>query len=144
MTHEFSHLRAVGAAGGIVADPTARPAAIEADAIVTFLTEGGIGSGTVAEIDRATGGLLSKLTAAGVPYAVSVHAAVATSEEVGTCLQSRVGRRGRCPPPSPALAAPGPCCWYRSGNAHRCCCCPLAARPPRFVVPPWPAAPRPC
>ncbi|MCX7429741.1 MAG: MMPL family transporter, partial [Planctomycetia bacterium] len=65
MTHEFSHLRAGGAGGGIVADPAARPEAIEADAIVTFLTEGGIGSGAVAEIDRATGGLLSRLAAAG-------------------------------------------------------------------------------
>ena len=65
MTHEFSHLLAGGAAGGIVADSTARPETIEADAIVTFLTEGGIGSGAVAEIDRATGGLLSRLAAAG-------------------------------------------------------------------------------
>ena len=65
MSHEFSHLRAGGAAGGIVADPTARPDAIEADAVVTFLTEGGIGSGAVAEIDRATGGLVSRLAAAG-------------------------------------------------------------------------------
>jgi len=65
MSHEFSHLRAGGAAGGIAADPTARPDAIEADAIVTFLTEGGIGSGAIAEIDRATGGLLSRLAAAG-------------------------------------------------------------------------------
>ena len=67
MTHEFSHLRAGGAGGGIVADPAARPEAIEADAIVTFLTEGGIGSGAVAEIDRATGGLLSRLAAALAP-----------------------------------------------------------------------------
>ena len=37
MTHEFSHLRAGGAGGGIVADPAARPEAIEADAIVTEL-----------------------------------------------------------------------------------------------------------
>ena len=65
MSHEFSNLRTGGAAGGIVADPTARPDAIEADAIVTFLTEGGIGSGSVAEIDRATGGLVSRLAAAG-------------------------------------------------------------------------------
>jgi leucyl aminopeptidase len=65
MTQEFSHLRAGGAAGGIIADPTTRPEAIEADAVVTFLTEGGIGSGAVAEIDRATGGLLSRLASAG-------------------------------------------------------------------------------
>ena len=65
MTQEFSHLRAGGAATSIVADPAGRPEAIAADAVVTFLTEGGVGSGAVAEIDRATEGLLSRLTAAG-------------------------------------------------------------------------------
>jgi len=65
MTHEFSHLRTDGAAGGIISDPAARPTAIEADAVVTFLTEGGVGSGAVAEIDATTGGLLSRLVAAG-------------------------------------------------------------------------------
>ncbi|MFM8704642.1 MAG: hypothetical protein ACKOHG_12405, partial [Planctomycetia bacterium] len=65
MTLEFAHLRAGGAAGGIVADQAARPEATEADAGVTFLTEGGIGTGAVAEIDRATGGLLSRLAGAG-------------------------------------------------------------------------------
>jgi leucyl aminopeptidase len=65
MTHEFSHLRSIGAAGGIVSESAGRPAAIEADAVVTFLTEGGIGSGAVAEIDKATGGLLSRLVSAG-------------------------------------------------------------------------------
>jgi len=65
MNQEFSHLRTGGAAGGIHADPAARPEAIEADAVVTFLTEGGIGAGVIAEIDRATGGLLSRLAAAG-------------------------------------------------------------------------------
>jgi len=65
MTHEFSHLRTGGAAGGIISDPAARPTAIEADAVVTFLTEGGVGSGAVAEIDATTGGLVSRLVAAG-------------------------------------------------------------------------------
>ena len=65
MSHEFSNLRAGGAAGGIVADSAARPEAVEADAIVTFLTEGGIGSGIPSEIDKAAGGLLSRLVAAG-------------------------------------------------------------------------------
>jgi len=65
MTHEFSHLRTGGVAGGIVSDAAAQPATIEADAIVTFLTAGGIGSGAVAEIDTATGGLLSRLASAG-------------------------------------------------------------------------------
>jgi len=65
MTHEFSHLRTGGAAGGIIADPAARPTAIEADAVVTFLTEGGVGSGAVAEIDATTGGLLSRLVSVG-------------------------------------------------------------------------------
>jgi leucyl aminopeptidase len=65
MTHEFSHLRSGGPAGGIVADPAARPAACEADAVVVFLTEGGIGSGAAAEIDTAAGGLLSRLASAG-------------------------------------------------------------------------------
>jgi len=65
MTHEFSHLRNIDAAGGIISESAGRPAAIEADAVVTFLTEGGIGSGAVAEIDAATGGLLSRLVSAG-------------------------------------------------------------------------------
>lgn len=65
MSHEFSHLRTSGRAGGIVADQTARPETLEADAIVTFLTEGGVGSGAVAEIDAATGGLITRLILAG-------------------------------------------------------------------------------
>jgi len=65
MSHEFSHLRNIDAAGGIISESAGRPAAIEADAVVTFLTEGGIGSGAVAEIDAATGGLLSRLVSAG-------------------------------------------------------------------------------
>lgn len=65
MTHEFSNLRTGGAAGGIVAESATRPESIEADALVMFLTEGGLGSGVLAEIDRATGGLLARLAAAG-------------------------------------------------------------------------------
>jgi len=82
MTHEFSTVRAGAAGGGIVADPTARPEAIVADAVVIFLTEGGTGSGSAAPIDAATGGLLSRLAAAG---------------ELG-------GKRYEC---VPILAAPG-------------------------------------
>jgi leucyl aminopeptidase len=37
------------------------PTAIEADALVVFLTEGGVGTGRAAEIDAALGGLLSRL-----------------------------------------------------------------------------------
>jgi len=48
-----------------IADPVARPDAIEAEALVVFLTEGGAGSGSCAEIDRATGGLLSRLVSTG-------------------------------------------------------------------------------
>ena len=64
MTQEFSHLRA-GAAGGIVADPAARPELIEADAVVLFLTEGGVGSGAAAGINAASGGLLTRRASAG-------------------------------------------------------------------------------
>jgi len=49
----------------IVADPIARPDAIEAEALVVFLTEGGVASGSCAEIDRVTGGLLTRLVSAG-------------------------------------------------------------------------------
>jgi leucyl aminopeptidase len=62
MTTEFAIQRG---ARGVVAEPSARPEAIEADAIVAFLAEGGIGTGAVAEIDRATGGVLSRLVTAG-------------------------------------------------------------------------------
>ena len=62
MTHEFAPRTAVG---GITAEPAARPEVVAADAVVVFLTEGGGGSGAAAEVDRATGGLLTKLVAAG-------------------------------------------------------------------------------
>ncbi|NBX30012.1 hypothetical protein EBR04_06155, partial [bacterium] len=62
MSHEFAP-RAGG--GGIIADPATRPEAAAADAIVVFLTEGGVGAGAAAEVDRVTGGLITKLVAAG-------------------------------------------------------------------------------
>ena len=49
----------------IVADPAGRPAAAEADALVLFLPEGGVGAGAAADVDRATGGLLSRLVTGG-------------------------------------------------------------------------------
>jgi leucyl aminopeptidase len=51
--------------GGITAEPAARPESIECDALVVFLTAGGVGSGAVAAIDRASGGLLSRVATAG-------------------------------------------------------------------------------
>jgi leucyl aminopeptidase len=39
--------------------------AIEADAVVVFVAEGGVGTGRAAEIDAATGGLLSRLATGG-------------------------------------------------------------------------------
>ncbi|MCX7412544.1 MAG: leucyl aminopeptidase [Planctomycetia bacterium] len=62
MTHEFSIVRG---ARDIVADPAASPASAEADAVVVFLTEGGVGTGMIADVDRATGGMLTRLVAAG-------------------------------------------------------------------------------
>ncbi|MFM9026326.1 MAG: leucyl aminopeptidase [Planctomycetaceae bacterium] len=64
MTHEFARQRAAEAAG-ILAEPHASPTAITADALVVFLTEGGVGAGAAAEVDRACGGLLARLAAAG-------------------------------------------------------------------------------
>ena len=61
MTQEFSHLRT----GGIIADASARPVSVEADALVVFLAEGGVGTGSAADIDAAMGGHLSRLVAAG-------------------------------------------------------------------------------
>jgi leucyl aminopeptidase len=54
-----------GDAGSTIADPTGRPEATAADALVVFLAEGGVGRGVAAEIDRASGGLLARLVAAG-------------------------------------------------------------------------------
>jgi leucyl aminopeptidase len=49
----------------IVAEPSARAEAVEADALVVFCTEGGIGSGAAAALDAATDGLLGRLATAG-------------------------------------------------------------------------------
>ncbi len=54
-----------GTAGIIEPAPATPPAAIEAEAIVLFLTEGGVGSGIAATLDSAMGGLLARLSAAG-------------------------------------------------------------------------------
>ena len=78
MTREFLP----AAASGIVCEPSARPQSIEADAVVVFLAEGAVGSGTAAELDAATGGLLGRLAATG----------------------ELTGRRYEC---LPLLAAPG-------------------------------------
>jgi len=60
MTQDFSAPR-----DGILAEHSARPETIAADAIVTFLTEGGVGSGAVAAIDAAADGIISRLASAG-------------------------------------------------------------------------------
>ena len=62
MTREFLP---AGTAGIIEAAPAAAPAAVEADALVVFLPEGGTGSGAAATVDAATGGLLARLATAG-------------------------------------------------------------------------------
>ncbi|NDC63081.1 MAG: leucyl aminopeptidase [Planctomycetia bacterium] len=49
----------------IVAEPAGRPDSIEADAIVAFLCEGGVGAAPIAGIDSASGGLVSRLVGAG-------------------------------------------------------------------------------
>ena len=62
MTREFLP---AGTAGIITAIPAAPPASIEAEALVVFLTEGGVGSGASVAVDAATGGTLTRLAAAG-------------------------------------------------------------------------------
>jgi leucyl aminopeptidase len=62
MTREFLP---AGTAGLIEAAPATAPAAIDAEAIVVFLTEGGVGSAGIAAVDAATGGTLARLAAAG-------------------------------------------------------------------------------
>jgi len=54
-----------GNAERVTADPSARVEAIQADALVVFLAEGGLGEGAAADLDRASGGLLGRLAAAG-------------------------------------------------------------------------------
>jgi len=50
---------------GIRAEPSADPARFAGDALVLFLSPGGVARGGVAELDRATGGLLGRLAEAG-------------------------------------------------------------------------------
>ena len=58
MTREFLP---AGTAGIIEACPSALPASLEADAVVLFLTEGGVGQGVAATVDAALGGVLGRL-----------------------------------------------------------------------------------
>ena len=60
MPHEFDAPTAT-----VVAETTTRLETVPCDALVVFLTEGGVGNGAVATIDRALGGVLSRLAAAG-------------------------------------------------------------------------------
>ena len=60
-----NELRAHEGDASIIVETNARPESIEADAAVAFLCEGGVGSGPIAGIDAATGGLVSRLVAAG-------------------------------------------------------------------------------
>jgi len=60
---DFVPLRG-GEAPAITTDSTAA-AAVEVEALVLFLTEGGVGTGAAAGIDTATGGLLGRLAAGG-------------------------------------------------------------------------------
>ena len=62
MTREFLP---AGTAGIIEAISASTLAAVEADALVVFLTEGGVGVGAAAAVDAASGGLLVRLAAAG-------------------------------------------------------------------------------
>lgn len=61
----MSEFSSHGEKARIVAEPSARAEAIEAEALVVFCTEGGIGSGAVASVDAATDGLLARLAASG-------------------------------------------------------------------------------
>ncbi len=49
----------------IVAEPSMQPEAVDAEALVVFATEGGLGAGGVAAVDAAVGGVITKLAAAG-------------------------------------------------------------------------------
>ena len=61
MSHEFSPTTTQS----ILADTHGRPETIDADAVVVFLTEGGVATGMAADVDRATGGLLTRLAGSG-------------------------------------------------------------------------------
>ena len=62
MTREFLP---AGTAGMIEAISPPALATLAADALVVFLTEGGVGDGAATAVDAATGGLLARLAAAG-------------------------------------------------------------------------------
>ena len=62
MTREFLP---AGTAGIIEAIAAPTLTSLEADALVVFLTEGGVGDGAAAAVDAASGGLLARLAAAG-------------------------------------------------------------------------------
>ena len=64
MSHEFT-ATVTAAADTIRAEPSADPTRFEGDALVLFLGPDGIAGGAAAELDRATGGLLSRLINAG-------------------------------------------------------------------------------
>jgi leucyl aminopeptidase len=61
MSSEFS----TGRTASIAADPNGRPEIVAADALVVFITEGGVSTGRAADIDKATGGLLTRLAGSG-------------------------------------------------------------------------------
>lgn len=60
MSREF-----LPAAGAITCETSTPAQAVEAEALVVFMTEGGATAGATAEVDAATGGLLSRLATAG-------------------------------------------------------------------------------
>ena len=62
MSREF--LPSTGS-GVITCEPSTRPDTVEAEAVVVFMTEGGASTGSAAELDAATGGLIGRLAAAG-------------------------------------------------------------------------------
>jgi leucyl aminopeptidase len=62
MTREFLP---AGTAGVIEARPSTSPASLDAEAVVVFLPEGGVGSGMPATVDAALWGLLGRLAIAG-------------------------------------------------------------------------------
>ena len=80
MSREF--LPSAAGPGGITCEPSALPHAVDAEALVIFMAEGGVGTGAAAEVDAATSGLLGRLAASG----------------------ELTGRRYEC---VPLLAAPG-------------------------------------
>jgi leucyl aminopeptidase len=79
MSREF--LPSTGS-GVITCEPSTRPDAVEAEAVVVFMSEGGAGTASAADLDAATGGLVGRLAAGG----------------------ELTGRRYEC---VPLLAAPG-------------------------------------